>query len=144
MIVRNYEKQKEIEKLFSDNGFSDNEFVVGTGETFSTKGKNTKRFEFNAREREEIINCTALYAVKYFSKQDFYIVWKIRCKTTNDQYSRRTILSIDYETAIEAYKTNQKASKGVNFKWRLQENVMVINFEGLKSVIKSLREELTK
>ena len=138
--MRYYNKQIEVEKIFLENGFTHDDFVVGTGNTFSKKGKKF-RFEFNARNRETVLKHTAKYAVKYFSETDFYILWKVRCKTSPTKYSLRSIYSIDYDEAIEAYNTNKNASKGVEFEWRFKEDVAVVDFETLKKIISNISNE---
>lgn len=133
-------KRKEVEELFLKQGFSTDDFVVGVGKTFSKKGKE-KRFEFNARERKPILCHTARYVVKYFSDFDFYIIWKTRQKTTPGRVVFRSVFSLKADDAFEAFKLNSVAHKGVEFEWRLAENVNVVNAEDLKKIVERLPVE---
>lgn len=138
--MRDYIKQKEIEEIFAVNGFSKSEYVVGTGRTFSKKG-NRIRFEFAARNRQQILEKTAIYAVKYFAEQDFYILWKIRQKTSKEREVYRTCLSVDVDDANKSYEANKKVIKGVEFSWQLQEDVVVVDFENLEQIIEKISQK---
>jgi hypothetical protein len=138
--MRNYAVQKEIEKIFLENGFTENEFVVGTGQTFSKKDKKC-RFEFRAGNRKPILNRTAQYVVKYFAEQDFCILWEPRRKTSEKREVYRSCYSIDVADAQSGFQLNKDTYKGVEFHWRLQENVTVVDIDGLKQIVKKLSQE---
>ena len=130
-------KRNDIDNLFLANGFSKTDFVVGIGKTYSLKG-NKPRFVFDAKNRDPIFNKTAQYAVKYFFDYDFYIIWKTNrnAKANKTQYC--TVFSIDADDALEAYKRNVSAHKGVGFRWNFKESVEVVDIENLKNLISSL------
>lgn len=138
--MRNYAAQREIESIFLENGFAENEFVVGTGQTFSKKGEKL-RFEFRASNRKPVLDKTARYAVKYFSEQDYYILWKTRYKTLEKREVYRSCYSVDAADAQSSFQLNKDAHKGVEFRWRMQENVIVVDLEGLKRIIENLSKE---
>lgn len=129
----------KIENIFLKNGFSKDEFVVGTGTTFTKKAKNY-RFEFSAKNREQVLNKTAKYAVKYFAEQNFYILWKLRQQTLPGEYTYRTMPSIGANDAYNAYEQGKMARKGVTFKWRLEEYVAVVDFDSLEKIIHDLSQ----
>ena len=135
--MRHFNKELEIEKVFLENGFTNKEFVVGTGDTFYKKGKKV-RFEFDARSRDAVVNHTAKWAVKYFSEQNFCILWKVYAKTTQSRYCYRYIYSIDVDEAMETYNTNRNAKKGVEFEWRFEEDVIVTNFDDFRKIVANL------
>ncbi len=139
--MNDIKKRKEIETLFLANGFTQDEFVVGTGKTFSKKGINKERFEFEAKNRKPILNKTAKYAVKYFFDYDFYIVWKTNRYASLNGTQYCTVFTVDSKDAISAYKNNMSAHKGVGFEWNFKENVEVVNFENLKILIENLSKQ---
>lgn len=136
--MRYYNKQIEVEKIFLENKFTQDEFVVGTGKTFSKKRINKERFEFGAGNRKPILNKTAKYAVKYFSEYDFYIVWKTNRDASLNRTQYCSVFSVDLDDAIKAYQNNMSAHKGVGFEWNFKENVEVVDFDNLKILIENL------
>lgn len=135
------QKRKEIEDLFLSNKFTQDEFVVGIGKTFSKKGINKERFEFEAKNRKSILNKTAKYAVKYFSDYDFYIVWKTNRDASLNRTQYCSVFSVDANDAINAYRNNMSAHKGVGFEWNFKENVEVVDFDNLRIIIENLSKQ---
>ena len=106
-------------------------------ETFSKK-KNKFRFEFAAQNRDQILNRTAKYAVKYFYDQDFYILWKVNSLKSEKESCYRTVFSIDRDEAIKAYNANILGKKSVEFEWKFKEDVLITDFEGLKNAVANI------
>lgn len=63
----------EIKKLLQENGFDLNNFVIS-----KSRKPVTNRFEFTASGKEEVVNKTAIFAIKYFTYEKIVILWRVK------------------------------------------------------------------
>ena len=63
----------EIKRLLQESSFDLHKFVVS-----ESRVPVINRFEFMATEKEEIVNRTAKFAIKYFTYEKIVILWRVK------------------------------------------------------------------
>ena len=123
--------KRKINNLLMKHNIDPEKVLVGTGETYYSN----KRFVFDARNRKEIVNRTAKFAIKYLSKHNFILVWDI------EKYRRfRTSkFSIKSETVFENFK-NGSATKAVEFQSWGEEEVLIYSADEIEKAIIKIKE----
>ena len=129
-----YEERKKIYSILKTIGIDPSLFVVGAGKTYTQK---KALFEFNARDRKEIREQTAVYAIKYYESYNIYLVWHI-VQWSKWRNVRRGKFSAAYSDVTTAITQKSSVQKGVEYRWRGQETVKVLTYEELEKFIEKI------
>lgn len=123
--------RRKIENIIVNNGIDLKYVVVGTGETYYS----TKRFVFDAKNRKEIVNRTARFAIKYLSKHNLILVWDIE----KYRHFRGTVFSVKSKTVFDNFK-NGVATKAVEFQSWGEEEVLIYPTDEIEKAILYIKE----
>ena len=129
-----HDEREKIYALLRNNHLDVSRFVVGAGETYE---KRQSRFLFDASRRQEILDRTAEYAIKFFSAYNVYLVWMIS-QWTELRTIRRGIFTAVRDDVLCAIHDHSFVQKGVEFHGRGAERVEVLNYEELETFITNL------
>ena len=132
------DKEKEIISLLEKYHIDLRTVVVGTGSTYSNK---KRRFEFSARDHQNILQGTAKYAIKYFAEYDCYLLWEVIQNTGRQEIVKRFVFSVSADDVLNSLRKTDKIPKDVAFRGRNQEIVRLFDFAGLENYI---ADHLTK
>ena len=124
--------KQEILRILQKNQVDLATVVVGTGETYY-KARN--RFVFDAGNRKEILDKTALYAIKYFHTEKIFILWEVWGTRPNKSFVYRSCLNIDAGAVLNSLGKTDELRKGIEFQWRNKEIVRVFDRVGLENYI---------
>ena len=133
--MRHRAQEQTIKQLILDNGLPLSDFLIGTGDTYSTR-KTESRFEFDATDRKEAQEKKAKYAIKYFAAHDLYIVWSCRHPAPYQRYIWRGKYSIDANSVFE--RCGNTVYKHADVSWGDEEKVLVFSWEQLTNFVSSL------
>ena len=129
-----YDERVKIYALLQKNHLDTARFVVGAGETYE---KRQSRFVFNASSRQEILDRTAEFAIKYFCAYNVYLVWKIS-QWTELRTVTRGVFTAVRDGVLHAIQEHSFVQKGAEFHNRGAERVEVLTYEELESFISDL------
>lgn len=130
-------KQKlRIASLLTQFHIDAKKVVVGDG-VRHTIYKDEKRFVFQARDRKEILEQTAVKAIKYFSEPDIYLVWNVE-GISRGRKLKRMKFSVEYDEVMAAIRQNTDATKAVEFEGRGHEKVTILTDAALEGYFAAL------
>lgn len=129
-----FEERNKVYSMLQAKGIDPSWFVVGAGKTYTQK---KALFEFDARNRKEIQDQTAVYAIKYYESCGIYLVWHI-VQWSKWRNVRRGKFSAKYSDVMTAIAQKSSVQKGVEYRWRGQETVKVLTYEELEEFIEQI------
>ena len=132
--MSSYEERKKIYLMLKTKGIDSSLFVVGTGQSYTQE---KALFEFDARDRKEIREQTAVYAIKYYKSYNIYLVWHI-VQWSKWRNVRRGKFSAAYSDVMTAITQKSSVQKGVEYRWRGQETVKVLTYEELEEFLETI------
>lgn len=92
-----------------------------------------KRYKFDTSNKLKPLH---KYAIEYIPHKDFFICW-------NAQIKNRKVYSVSKERVHDALEQNQLiVKKGIEFKWRTQEDVYVFKQKDTSNFLEYLKQKL--
>lgn len=120
--------ERKIREWCEQYGKDYSQFIVGYGRT-SVRSK--KRYEFDLDSRIYSLDTTNVkFVVKYFEDDKVYIVWVFKRK--------KEVYSVDCFKADNAFITNGKVTKNIEYSGWGEEEVLIFDEEKMENFIKNL------
>ena len=128
--------KRRIKQIIESAGLNYNDFLIGNGKTY-TKKENS--FYYVYKSDYDISDKNKKFAIKYYSDHDFCLIWNVYGMNKNGQMIPRSKFSLNSE-CVKEKNYDGIAEKGIEFKERYKEKVIISPIEKLPDYLKILKQ----